>query len=481
MDQITVTAPWGAIRGWKGKTCYQFLGIPYGKAKRFQKPEPVAWKGVRDCLTYGPRALQPGWLGKKPQGTSFFTIGSEDCLNLNVWTSKLGADAKLPVAVYVHGGAFQVGGNSVPARSGDLFIEEEPMVFVSVNYRLGVLGFLQLGEEYGDAYANSGNQGIWDLLLAFRWIQENIQAFGGDPERITYMGISAGAKAIASLLTTRYMNSAHQVVLESGGLQAFRSRKTAAFVSRAFQQYVPSRASLLALSGEELMRSQAAFCGREGATCFFGPVWDSELFSRGSGLAWTGRAIIGSSLRELEPLAQTPAFLENPAPVVADLFGENQEVAWEQYRKLRQAGEERSACWSRILSDFMYRFYSDDLARRLEKDGNPVWCYSFAYPPASHGTGFYFLMNQWREKIPAQADPEEARRVAQFMRSCIRRFICTGTPQEGQAQGGGSWRTYDGAYKMIFDRIPHVEKREADTLAGYPETVFVQEGQERGN
>ena len=480
MEEWIVDASCGRIRGRKTENGYEFLGIPYGMAERFRAPKPVVWDGIRDCVSYGPKAMQPSFLGVKPRDADLYVVGSEDCLNLNVWTKCPDEKARLPVAVYVHGGAFQVGSNSAPERAGDRFMEEDAMVFVSVNYRLGVLGFLQLGEEYGTDYAGSGNNGIKDLLLAVRWVRDHISAFGGDPENITLLGISAGAKAIASLLTLpEFQQVCRRVILESGAMQSFRGKKTADQVTRRYLRYLPEEASLLTLSGEELIQAQAALCGVEGSTCFFGPVLDGELFDSGwkrrwqEGARWRGAAVIGSGKWELSPLAGKPAFAENREQVLEDLFGTHSEIAWNQYRKLEAEGKDQEEAWAEVLSDFMYRYYSDELANQLYREENPVWCYSFEYPPACHGMGFHFLMGQW--SLPSFGVTEEKRaeasRISSCLRAGIRRFILTGNPETPEL----SWEPYRGENKMIFDQSPHMEVRRRDTLTGFTEEVFSKE------
>ncbi len=273
MKDKIVSTDCGLVRGKRTDAGYAFLGIPFGRAERFCPPEPVTWEGVRDCLEYGPAAPQPDRQGAWPEGVPFSWNGSEEeGLNLNIWTKSTEKDANLPVVIYIYGGAFQVGSNSMPSRAGDLFMEDREMVFVAVNYRVGVLGFLEMG-EIEPSLRGSGNNGIRDLLLAIDWVRRNIRSFGGSPERIALFGISAGAKSIASLLTLpQIQECCSQVVLESGAMQAFRTEYTARAVARDFLKFLPADTSPRDLKLGELLRCQAEFCGRAGATCFFGPV-----------------------------------------------------------------------------------------------------------------------------------------------------------------------------------------------------------------
>ena len=124
---------------------------------------------------------------------------SEDCLFLNIWSP--GADGKKrPVMVWIHGGAFLFGSGSTPWYDGTQFAKHGDVVVVTINYRLNVFGFLHLADLFGEDYAVSGNCGILDQIAALRWVQENIEAFGGDPKQVTIFGESAGAASVGTLL-----------------------------------------------------------------------------------------------------------------------------------------------------------------------------------------------------------------------------------------------------------------------------------------
>src|SRR5689334_18476325 len=186
----------------RGPAVLQFRGVPFaastGGANRFRPAQPVEpWEGVRNATKRGPAAPQPpsaleGALGGQ-QGAQ-----GEDCLSLNITTP--GLDGARPVLVWIHGGAFVGGSGSVPWYDGESFARNGDVVVVSINYRLGALGFLHVGHLLGEAYADSGSAGIADQLTAIEWVRDNIAAFGGDPNRVTIFGESAGGMSVGSIL-----------------------------------------------------------------------------------------------------------------------------------------------------------------------------------------------------------------------------------------------------------------------------------------
>src|SRR5690606_27732878 len=175
----------GPMRGFTADGVQVFRGVRYGAdtaARRFRPPAPPApWTEVREAVDYGPASPQRG---AEPNQ-------SEDCLFLNVWTPGLDA-ARRPVMVYVHGGAYATGSGSSPLYDGARLARRNEVVVVTVNHRLNLFGYAYLARLAGDPFADSGNAGQLDLILALRWVRANIAAFGGDPERVMVFGQSGG-------------------------------------------------------------------------------------------------------------------------------------------------------------------------------------------------------------------------------------------------------------------------------------------------
>ncbi|WP_339319791.1 carboxylesterase/lipase family protein [Paenibacillus sp. FSL R10-2734] len=196
---IAVTS-YGKLQGREEGGVYVWRGIPFAAPPvgelRFRAPQPPeAWSGIRDASEFGPVCHQPA----DTRGTRFGGIAprhSEDCLYLNVWSPAAPGEA-LPVMVWIHGGTFVTGAGSQPQFDGTSFAEQGKVVLVTVNYRLGPFGFLHLS-SLGDGFAS--NQGLLDQIAALEWVKLNISAFGGDPQRVTVFGESAGSMSIAALL-----------------------------------------------------------------------------------------------------------------------------------------------------------------------------------------------------------------------------------------------------------------------------------------
>ena len=215
----------GTLMGMRHQGCNIFKGIPYGRAKRFRAPEAVdPWPGIRSALIYGevcPNANQ----GMRvmdfgtPAGTDL--PQSENCLFLNVWTPSMDPGSKLPVLFWIHGGGWWDGAsNELVYYDGQNFSTRQNVVFVSINHRLNVLGYTDLS-AYGDAYRNSGNAGVADMVKALGWVRENISAFGGDPDNVTIMGQSGGGSKVATLMSLPCARGLfHKAAVFSGMLSA---------------------------------------------------------------------------------------------------------------------------------------------------------------------------------------------------------------------------------------------------------------------
>jgi len=229
-DKVSATDPvrveQGLLAGTSGKTpsIRVYRGIPYAAPPvgdlRWRAPQPpAAWQGVRDATKFGPTC----WQTPYPPAAAIFqneiSSLSEDCLHLNVWTPAKAATDRLPVMVWIHGGAWSRGASTTPSYDGENFAKKG-VVLVSINYRLGVLGFLAHPELSAESeHHSSGNYGLLDAVAALRWVKKNIAAFGGDPNRVTIFGESAGSWSVSGLMASPLAKGLFdRAIGESGGL-----------------------------------------------------------------------------------------------------------------------------------------------------------------------------------------------------------------------------------------------------------------------
>jgi len=187
-----------------------FKGIPFAAPPvgdlRWEAPQPVVpWHGIKKCNAFGPSPMQTDPVPFGPWSEEYLIPKapiSEDCLYLNVWTGANSAREKLPVLVWIYGGGFMSGGAGVPIYDGEA-MAKKGIVFVSINYRVGIFGFFALPELTKESpYNASGNYGLLDQVAALKWVQNNIAAFGGDPTRVTIAGQSAGSMSVNCLVAS---------------------------------------------------------------------------------------------------------------------------------------------------------------------------------------------------------------------------------------------------------------------------------------
>lgn len=222
----------GAISGTAGTdpSITLFKGIPFAAAPkgdlRWRPPMPPAkWTGVFKADHFAPSCMQNIVTERKPWTYEFMAHGeiSEDCLYLNVWTPAKSAGDKLPVLVWIHGGGYTEGSGSVPAYDGE-GLARKGLVIVTINYRLGFLGFLAYPELSRESeHGSSGNYGLLDQIAALRWVARNIAAFGGDPTRVTVAGQSAGAGSVHFLTISPLAKGLFQRGIAESGSQAWSS------------------------------------------------------------------------------------------------------------------------------------------------------------------------------------------------------------------------------------------------------------------
>jgi para-nitrobenzyl esterase len=289
----------GVASAAKGVTV--FKGIPYAAppvdSLRWREPQPVnPWDSVLVADTFSPIAWQKDLTGMDLYGKEFYSDGmpemSEDCLYLNIWapTSSLGrARKKLPVAIWIHGGAFDHGYSYEKPFDGDAWASRD-VILVTVNYRVGVLGFLGhrlLAEEEG-TQGRSGNYGLYDQLAALKWVRENIAGFGGDPDNITLFGQSAGARSVQTLVSAPITKGmiAKAIIQSGGGINPELQGNEKTFLEVwAMDEYFcrfsgyETLEQLRAASPQELVNKYEEYTSY-GGKIPLGPMTDMNIFGR---------------------------------------------------------------------------------------------------------------------------------------------------------------------------------------------------------
>lgn len=257
---IVVDTRSGRVRGYRHGDVRIFKGIPYagptGGTARFLPPSPAStWSGVRSSLAYGPvcpQQTRTGWANDEEAFLFHWDDGfaDEDCLRLNVW-SRMPGGGRLPVMVWIHGGGYTAGSSQeLPAYDGERLAALHGVVLVSVNHRLGPLGYLDLSGLGDERYRHSGNAGMLDLVAALEWVRDNIVQFGGDPGNVTIFGQSGGGSKVTTLMGMPAAKGLfHRAIVQSGSFPLSATTDSA----RAFARRVLNEAGV----GHDLDRLSA--------------------------------------------------------------------------------------------------------------------------------------------------------------------------------------------------------------------------------
>ncbi|MFK4152276.1 carboxylesterase/lipase family protein [Streptomyces fungicidicus] len=445
-ENPVIRTPYGAVRGRWDRQVAVFRGIPYAAPpfgpRRFRPPAPPdPWDGVREAAAFGPTAPKPPYSEAFAQYLSDPAVPGDDCLNLNVWTPDPAPGARLPVLVWLHGGALTRGSSAVPVYDGHTFARDG-VVFVSVNYRLGVEGY----GLFPDAPANPG---LRDQLAALRWVHESVEAFGGDPGRVTLGGQSAGAISAGALLAAPQARGlVRRAVLQSGPPETTDRDKVRRMVRRmANRLKVPATAeAFAAVDREQLLRAQADVSRLSSPVLggpAFGIVVDGDLVPRDPLEALTDGAAPGVELltgwtRDEYRLWLVPGGLVERvdrlgAVALAGAMARcrcGSEVP-RGYRALHpDAGT--SALVGQLVTDHLLRV---PLHRLADGRGDPSYVYEFAWPSrrpgmgACHALELGFVFDSGNEpdarKLAGEGAPQE---LADAMHGDWVRFVTDGSP-----------------------------------------------------
>jgi para-nitrobenzyl esterase len=437
MDDVIAYTPLGALRGERQAGYCVFKGIPFALppvgARRFLPPEPPnAWPGVRDATSFGPVAMQIPTVLETERGLP--SAMSEDCLSLNIWTPDTAENLPeaLPVIVWIHGGSFINGSGSIPWYDGSSLAARGDVVVVTINYRLGVFGYLSLKGLGGDTYESSGNLGLLDQVAALSWIRENIGAFGGDPERVCTVGESAGAMSSGTLLSTPAAEGLFQrAILQSGTPVAQPAQSAANNTGELFAELhldldeagvvrLKSMTSevILAAAAQVAFRKMATSTDEDGAFPW-SPVIDG-IVVRGDPMEGSARSavplLIGTTRDEMRILRCL--FPERPSLDLAQLehqvgalCGPLSDDILDAYAE-RDPGATPDDIWDAIASDRIFTLPTADFIDRRVKNDAPTWTYLFNWRSAAQG-GIYGSAHT--VEIPFVFDTFDAPGAADFL------------------------------------------------------------------
>jgi len=474
---VTVKTNHGYVEGIKEKNIVVFKGIPYAKPPvgklRFKAPQPAEnWKDTLSCREFGNIAPQYS-------GAEKGTTGSEDCLSLNVYTPFTAGKAKLPVVVWVHGGAMTSGAGK--GMDGHAFADQDSIITVTINYRLGVFGFLYMGDQHS-GYRNSGNNGLLDCIMALKWIRENIRSFGGDPSKVTVMGESAGAKLVSTLLVSQLAKGYFsQLILESGAVQCIRDSTTAKNIRQRLLDtlQLKSPAALLKLSTSELIEAQNKVCSGAQGTNYFGPVEDGQVITEDPYLYLKQhpdrhiKLLVGTNSAESKMFMNADKRLYRPdQKVLQDWFGNNSRYVSSALGKTIVHPDHISAAIT-LFTQYMYQMHTYRLADVLAANDTPFWLYRFDYSRDNSGANHAQELGYvWFSASNHSFNPEEVQLARQIHQSWVN-FIKGRNPGPVNRQQWPFYQKNDRTI-MVFDRVSHPERvKEVYNDPAYPSSGFV--------
>ncbi len=485
---LVVETAHGKLRGTLANGIAAFKGISYGQStagpNRFLPPQPLQpWSGVRDATKLGHPCLQdnpdfPVWSDPMPE--------SEDCLVLNIWAPEHARPtSKLPVMIFIHGGGYTFGSGGAPLYDGGLLAKTGNVVAITLNHRLQAFGFADLSVAGGDAYAESGNAGMLDIVAALQWVRTNIEAFGGDPSTVTLFGQSGGGAKISTLMAMpAAIGLFHRAIVQSGSVFRYRGRAEAeAMTERMFSILGIARndiAALRAVPAQALLSCGAQIMseatGTGHPTIKYAPVVDGHYIPEEPWRA--GAPLISSCVPLLVGTTrhETIIYLSNEGSIADSVVNSTTTYTPEAdrvaelvpYYQRVAPSLSREELIVRISTDISYWKGAIHQAEMQSKAGAPVYMYScdwktpcFGGNWAPHSIELPFVFGHkhygaaWdgedSDAARAAADPSNDRfRLGDQMLAAWANFAKRGDPSLPDL----AWPSYDlkDRATMIFDR-----------------------------
>jgi para-nitrobenzyl esterase len=504
-SEVIVEIASGKIQGYQKDSLHFFKGIPYAAAPignlRWLPPQPVKpWTGVRKADAFGPIAHQP-----KGEMELLLSIvdqdaqaqrQNEDCLYLNVTSPGLD-DGKRPVMVWIHGGAFRTGSGSGPIYDSRTLCKRGDVVLVTINYRLGPLGFLNLNEITKGRIPSTGNEGLLDQIAALQWVRENIAVFGGDPDNVTIFGESAGGASVGCLLALPGARGLfHKAIPQSGAAHISKSLEKAVLISEnlldilrlnpenidALKAIPPDR--LIKTADELALRGQTTV--REIGGMPLQPIVDGKVLPKmpfdalKEGLARGIPVLVGSTLEEWKLFAaMDPRVAKTDESLLLKrcrrlIPGGDVEAIIKSYQEAKTRRGEPAGpvdLFLAIQTDRIFRIPALRLAEEQGRQGSPAYVYLFTWPsPFNNGQlgschamelGFLFGTNE--EKFFGSGSAAD--NLSREIQDAWLAFAQKGDPSCGSL---GTWPVYGQAKEtMILGResglqmAPYEQERQA--------------------
>ncbi|MCF1751595.1 carboxylesterase/lipase family protein [Mariniradius sediminis] len=472
----------GKIQGVIEEGVSSFKGIPFAAPPvgefRWRPPQPVkAWEGVRDATKYCADCPQRTWQGST-------AVISEDCLYLNVWTpANAMKDSKLPVMVWIHGGGFTGGSGSGPGSAGDAFAKQG-VILATINYRLGRLGhfaFPALSQEHSEEM--KGSYAYMDQIAALKWVQENISAFGGNPDNVTIFGFSAGGVSVHSLLSIPAAKGLfHKAISHSGGgrdgvltgrpidkenadaLYAISAETIGINFAKRHQINGTDQAALAKLRAlpVEAIVDGGQEADSLGNRTYSGPILDGKL------VVETAETAYLAGRQALVPLMIGNCSAENGGPFVnnstnkEELFSLFGDLATEAKAAFDPDGtKEFAEVLTKFNTDWVWGEPARMTAREFAEKSQPVYMFQFGYVPvanrqrspygAGHGSDIAFAFNTLNARWGANGEAtREEKELARIMNNYWTNFAKTGNPN------GANLPTWP-QYKLQKEEILNVD------------------------
>ena len=468
----------GRLQGTEDDGCFVFRGVPFAQPPvgdlRWRPPEPLQpWSDVRDATAFSASAMQrqlPDDVGDLigiPAQTQ-----SEDCLYLNVWTPACD-DQKRPVMVWIHGGGNVVGSGTQPRINGRKLATTGDVVVVTLNYRLGVFGWL-----HAPILGAYGNEALLDQTAALFWVRREIEAFGGDPSNVTVFGQSAGGFDIAHLMAMPAATGAFDKAIPmSGSLIETLSKVEARAIAEKFLMRFggwEDAERMRKVSAEDLLDYQVELTGGGLGGARFGPVADGyalglDAESRiGAGIQTKGMPMmIGHTKDEFNlftstrPEAQHMSDNDLLAAATAPFGGMRAAEGVDRYQRARDARGEPTdnlAVWNAIMTDSMFRIPAVRTAEAQGRHTESVWSYRFDYPSPAHdgrlgschSLDIPFVWGTYDAENMKRFCGESSREIAALSETMMQTYLAFAKTGDPNGDHIPEWPTYNAESRAVM-------------------------------